>query len=144
MNEFSNRTTPSNWSATSAGSAPNSSCPAYVVYPPPASGMNFHWDPPTCVPPPHLNNDSFGYDSLSFSWQEPYTAPMEGYEYALTTSPLPPMNGSTTFGLGVSFQNLSEGTPYYFHIRTLCDMEEHSAWTTIQMCKRDRFSIADG
>ena len=131
VNEFSNRTTPSNWSATSAGSAPNSSCPAYVVYPPPASGMNFHWDPPTCVPPPHLNNDSFGYDSLSFSWQEPYTAPMEGYEYALTTSPLPPMNGSTTFGLGVSFQNLSEGTPYYFHIRTLCDMEDHSAWTTI-------------
>jgi len=131
VHEFSNRTTPSNWNATSAGTAPNSSCPAYVVYPPPASGMNFQWDPPTCVPPSHLNNDSFGYDSLSFSWEEPYTNPMDGYEYALTTSTSPPITGSTTALLNVSFQDLIEGTLYYFHVRTLCDMEDHSAWITI-------------
>ncbi|MBK9105639.1 MAG: fibronectin type III domain-containing protein [Saprospiraceae bacterium] len=131
VNEFSNRTTPSNWNATSAGTTPSSNCPAYVVYPPPSSGTNFHWDPPSCVPPSNLTVSGLGYDSLGFSWDEPYTNPMEGYEYALTTTIAPPMAGTTTFLSGVSFQNLSEGTLYFFHIRTLCDMEDQSAWLTI-------------
>ena len=53
-----------------------------------------------------------------------------GYEWALTTSAVPPSSGTTQSTTAYSATGLNPGTTYYFHVRNKCTSPSNSVWTT--------------
>ncbi len=83
-----------------------------------------------CLTPINLAASNIDYNSMDFSWSAPTTPPLNGYEWAYSTSPLNPTSGTTTTGLTVSLSSLESGTEYYLYVRSLCD-GLNSSWTSI-------------
>jgi hypothetical protein len=52
------------------------------------------------------------------------------YEYAITTSPIPPASGTITTTTAVTPNTLSASTTYYVHVRSRCAGSMYSAWVT--------------
>ena len=53
-----------------------------------------------------------------------------GYEWALTTSAVPPSSGTTQSTTSHNATGLNPGTTYYFHVRNKCTSPSNSVWTT--------------
>lgn len=53
------------------------------------------------------------------------------YQYALTTVATPPASGTVTNGTSYNPTGLIPNTTYYFHVRSQCDVNNYSVWTTI-------------
>ena len=54
-----------------------------------------------------------------------------GYQYALTTSAVPPTSGTFTTTTNYNASALASNTTYYFHLRTDCGSSNYSAWKTV-------------
>lgn len=63
-----------------------------------------------------------------------WTAPIGGsgnYEYAVTTSIVPPATGTTTSNNSFTATGLTNNVTYYAHVRTVCTAVSQSEWTTV-------------
>ncbi len=130
--EFNARTTmsPHDWNNTSPSTSHLDACAIEETTITPSNGLIFHYTPANCVPPMDVVLFDFTTSSLSFTWQPPYTDPNEGYEYALTQSPVPPSSGTTLNLDSIHLPGLMAGTSYFLHIRTKCSSSSFSEWLT--------------
>ncbi len=93
----------------------------------PSAGQIFHFEPGTCSIVQSLNIGSYSSRSASFSWS---TASSNGYDYAVTDSPLQPLTFSSTANNNVTISSLQPGTEYYMHVRSKCSATGKSGWST--------------
>ncbi|RAR46261.1 CUB domain-containing protein, partial [Flavobacterium lacus] len=68
--------------------------------------------------------------SGNLSWTAPSPAPADGYEWAVTTSAIPPASGTATTDLTAVATSLTSGQNYYLHVRSNCGGGEFSSWST--------------
>ncbi|WP_181369480.1 GEVED domain-containing protein [Flavobacterium album] len=116
----------------------------YDEYPVPACGTTTEGETedyiikvvpvPTCYVPTGLSASTATFTTANLSWSAPSTAPVpSGYEYAVTTSAIPPASGTATTATSVSgYGALTLDTTYYLHVRSNCDANGYSDWTTVQ------------
>lgn len=116
----------------------------YDEYPVPACGTTTEGETedyifkvvpvPTCYVPAGLSAATATYTTANLSWSAPATAPVpSGYEYAVTTSATPPASGTATTATSVpGYSGLTLDTTYYLHVRSNCDANGYSDWTTLQ------------
>lgn len=83
----------------------------------------------SCQLPANLTMSYVGSSQVEATWEEPFNAPVNGYEYAVTQSITPPTSGISSSGLSASISNLMPETSYYMHVRSMCSMES-SSWVT--------------
>jgi hypothetical protein len=76
-----------------------------------------------------------------------WSAPPNGgsnYEYAITTSAIPPASGSATTSTSANIQGLTNGVTYYAHVRTICSVLSTSEWSTVSFvtgCKASPLTL---
>jgi len=126
--DFRNRTTTTDWSATTAGVQASTMTWSTSVRP--ASGLIYSWAPPSCVAPSGLTNLLTSSSSANHSWSAAVPAPGTGYQWAVTTSATPPASGTATAGLTASSTGLTPNTTYYLHVRSDCGASTYSSWAT--------------
>ena len=85
----------------------------------------------------NLTIGAIGLSSVSFNWLD-YNNPIKRFQYAVTTSPTPPVSGTTTSVTSATVTSLLSCTNYYLHVRgaTIPDFDIGqltfcSNWTTI-------------
>lgn len=79
----------------------------------------------SCSRPGLITLESVSFDETVISWD----GTAESYEYVLSTSNAEPTTaGVITTDTQVVFDDLVEGTNYYFWIRSLCEDDEMSVW----------------
>lgn len=84
---------------------------------------------PDCVPPGGIVIGQRDTSSVSFSWSNISTA--TDYDYIVNTSRTSPAPGALATNIGtnnISLSNLTAGTMYYVHIRSLCAGDDSSSW----------------
>lgn len=132
--DFNNRTTMSDWSATTAGASNADNCllsstPASVV---PASGLTFTWTPPSCLNPGLLSATNITGSSADLTWVAGGSESL--WDVYFGASPLTAPNGSTTptfSGVSSTTQAVSLGSPltsYEFYVRADCGSGVTSNW----------------
>jgi hypothetical protein len=87
---FANRTTTTNWSATTAGLTNNANCTLTTAITP-SSGLTFTWTPPTCPGSTGLTSTNITSTSATITWTEPTSIPANGYEYIVSSSATTPI-----------------------------------------------------
>jgi len=91
--------------------------------------------PADCIKPRDINVNPSPNNTLNVGWLDPAEgeSPAGGYEYAVTTSPIPPSTGIMTTETSVlGYGEIENNTIYYFHLRTHCSTDEYSEWATSQ------------
>ena len=83
--------------------------------------------PPSCLVPTGLNATAITSSSATVGWTAVGGA--TGYEYAVTTSAVPPGSGTATALTSIPVGSLSANTLYYLHVRTDCG-GTFSGWAT--------------
>lgn len=126
---FSNRTSTTDWSASTAGGS-NTATMSWSSTVGPASGLTYRWNPPSCYVPTSLVNSPTSSTTANHSWTAPSVVPSSGYEWAVTTSATPPASGTASSGVSVSSTGLTPNTVYYLHVRSNCGGSDFSAWAT--------------
>jgi hypothetical protein len=121
--DFNNRTTTTDWSATTAGTANNSSCTlSATVFP--ASGLTFTFTPPTAgVPPETAQNPNPANSAINvpiganLSWATGGGL-VEGYRVYLGSDNPPTniVNGTTQTGTSYDPADFNYNTTYYWQI----------------------------
>ena len=87
--------------------------------------------PPTCIVPSSLTALP-SLNSVSLSWSAPLSGnPPVQYQYAVTTSSIPPVSGTNISGTSTVVGSLTPNTTYYAHVRTDCGSGDYSAWATV-------------
>ena len=136
--DFNNRTTTTDWSATTAGTVNNATCAlSTTVYP--ANGLTFTFSLPTCYPPIGITATSITNSTATTSWTAPSSAPANGYQYEVRTSGAA---GSGASGLTVSGSTgagvvtagiigLAAQTTYYVYVRSDCGAGDYSNWAVV-------------
>jgi len=131
--DFNNRTTTTNWAASTAGTL-NSSTMTLSNTVKPASGLTYTtytWTPPSCVAPTALTSSSVTTTTATISWTAASPVPSSGYQYYVSTSAVPPTAGTTptgtTTGTSVNLTGLTSNVTYYFWVRSNCGGTQ-SAW----------------
>ncbi len=82
---------------------------------------------PSCVFPYNVSLDEITNSSAILSWQ----GTADSYEYVLDiTAADPSTTASTVTTNTVSIEDLDDYTSYYLHVRSVCDEETYSEWTT--------------
>jgi hypothetical protein len=72
---------------------------------------------------------SITFTTADFTWQ---AAPGSvGYEYTLSTIATPPVAGTPTHATSYNATNLAPNTTYYMHMRSMCETNVWSVWTTV-------------
>ena len=121
--DFNNRTTTTNWAASTAGTL-NSSSMTLSNTVRPASGLTYTWTPPSCVAPTSLTSSSVTTTSATISWNAASPVPSSGYQYYVSTSSVAPTAGTvptgTTTGTSVNLTGLTSNVTYYFWVRSNC------------------------
>ncbi len=89
--------------------------------------------PPACYNPGTASATIVTATTANLSWTASSSGPApSGYEYAVTTSATPPASGTATTATSVTgYGPLTLGTTYYLHVRSNCDLDGYSAWTTV-------------
>lgn len=129
--DFNNRTTSTDWTATTAGTLNSSNCTLNsTVFP--ASGQNFSWIPPACAAPGGLSSVVTSLTSANISWNN-NAAASSGYDYYVSTTNTAPNAGTTPTGSTVtnsaSISGLTANTTYYFWVRSNCGLGTLSGWS---------------
>ncbi len=130
--DFNNRKTPASkdWNSTVAGTTFLDDCIFQSTSILPEYGLNFHWSPSVCPSIPVVKRDYVTNQTIQLSWAASEAINNPQYEYALTTSALPPASGTTTNATSRSFTGLIPSTLYYFHLKLHCPVNLTSTWTT--------------
>jgi hypothetical protein len=81
-----------------------------------------------CQAPATPNVNAIETTTASITWTA--VPGVSGYEYDLSPSQTPTFPISTT-ALGISPTGLTEGTTYYFNIRSVCSPGNYSGWTQV-------------
>ncbi|MDD4215415.1 MAG: carbohydrate binding domain-containing protein, partial [Bacteroidales bacterium] len=134
--DFNNRATTTDWTATTAGATNTASCDlSPTVYPP--SGLTFTFTPATCFAPSGLNVSDISTVEATIAWTAAIPAPANGYEYEIRTSgdvgsgPAGLVaTGSTAAGdVDDDVSGLTPGgTQHYLYVRSVCGEEDYSNW----------------
>lgn len=91
---YSNRTTTTDWSNSSAGSS-NTSTMTWSSTVGPVSGLTYTWTPPTCLPPSSLSTNTITSSGATLNWTASPSDPGFNYDvYWNTTNTAP--TGTTT------------------------------------------------
>lgn len=80
-----------------------------------------------CNRPQELYMSAVSPFSATFSWNN-IIAPANGYEWALTTSNVPPASGTFTSATSIENTNLISGQNYFFYVRANCGGSNFSTW----------------
>ena len=116
---FNNRSTATDWSATTAGAVNTATCTLTTTVIP-ASGLTYSWAPPSCAAPGGLNATSITATSATIGWNAAVPVP-SGYEYVVSTSNTTPAgSGTVTTNLSESITSLLPQTTYYVFVRSNC------------------------
>lgn len=83
----------------------------------------------TCNVPTGLAATSVTSSGANLSWSAVSGA--ISYEYAVTTSPIPPATGTTISSTSTSASGLNASTLYYLHVRAYCSGSLASNWNSI-------------
>ena len=127
---FNNRTTTTDWSATTAGTTNAATCTLNATIFP-VSGRTFSWAPPSCVAPSGLASSVVLTTTATLSWNAASPIPANGYQYVYsTTNTVPTGLGTPEAGLTVNLTGLSPATTYYSWVRSDCGGGSFSAWTS--------------
>jgi hypothetical protein len=125
---FNNRSTATNWSATTTGALNTDTCTLNTTIIP-ASGLTFTWAPPSCAAPGGLNATSITSTSATIGWNAAIPAPT-GYEYVVSTlNTTPAGSGTATTNLTESIGSLLPQTTYYVFVRSNCG-GSFSSWNS--------------
>jgi hypothetical protein len=81
-----------------------------------------------CFQPAGLNATNITYNSADLSWTP--TTGSNGYEYEVSTSSTPPLNGTPISITSLAATGLNSSTTYYLHVRNMCAATNISNWTT--------------
>ncbi|MFY7666208.1 beta strand repeat-containing protein, partial [Flavobacterium sp.] len=88
-------------------------------------------DIPACANPSALIVSPLTQSSASVSWTAPSNPPLDGYEFAFTTSSLPPTSGDPIASNSTTVTGLTTGLTYYLHVRSVCATgTTFSSWST--------------
>jgi Cleaved Adhesin Domain/Secretion system C-terminal sorting domain/Fibronectin type III domain len=91
---------------------------------------------PACDIPSLLTSSAITTTSATISWTAPASAPVNGYEYFLSTTNTAPIattipTGSTAAGVVTkSLPGLLANTPYYYWVRSKCSASSTSTWSS--------------
>jgi len=80
-----------------------------------------------CCDAPKVTVDNVTSTTARYSWQPVSSA--FGYEYAVSTTPDPPQQGTYTTSTMVFQQGLTPKTTYFVHVRSRCSPTPLSNWT---------------
>ncbi|HEY6505494.1 MAG TPA: fibronectin type III domain-containing protein, partial [Chitinophagaceae bacterium] len=83
----------------------------------PATGQIYTFNPPVCVAPGNLNATAITGTGATISWTNGNAT---NFEYAVTTSAVPPASGAATSFTTAFAGGLIPGTRYYLHVRKDC------------------------
>ena len=133
---FATRTTTTNWSATTAGAANNSTM-TWSSTVGPSDGLTYTWTQPTCFIPTLTATTAISETTATINWSAPSTAPSNGYNYEVRTSGAA---GSGATGLVSSgavaagivtkdITGLISATSYSVYVQSNCGSGDTSNWT---------------
>lgn len=126
---FNNRTSTTDWSATTPGTT-NTNTVTFSSTVLPTSGLKFIWTPSSCLAPSGLTTSTLTTTSATVSWLAS-TSASSGYEYIVSTTNTNPTGaGTANAGTSVSLTSLSPNTTYYFWVRSNCGGGNFSSWST--------------
>jgi hypothetical protein len=126
--DFNNRTTTTNWSATTAGATNAASCSLTTAVVP-SSGSIFTWTPPSCAAPGGFAVSALTTTSATISWNAAVPVPGTGYEYYYSdVNTAPAGAGTPTTALTENLSALNPNTTYYVWLRSDCGGGTFSAW----------------
>uniref|UniRef100_UPI004047AD58 fibronectin type III domain-containing protein n=1 Tax=Flavobacterium sp. TaxID=239 RepID=UPI004047AD58 len=126
--DFNNRSTTTDWSATTAGATNNASCTLTTAVVP-ISGLTFTWTPPSCAAPGGFVVSSLTSTSATISWNAAIPVPSTGYEYYYSdVNTAPAGAGTATTALTEDLAGLTPNTTYYVWLRSDCGGGTFSAW----------------
>ena len=98
---------------------------------------------PTCFEPNNVNVTSVGSTTATISWDAPFPAPANGYQYYVNTTNTQPSlsaipSGSVAVGIvTTTIIGLTPATLYYVWVRGNCDPTDKSVWSLIQSFSTD-------
>ena len=116
-------------SLNNSGNAPtaSSSVATNNILARPATGQIYRFTPPSCTAPGGLSITNISATDATISWT---TVAGSSYQYAVTTSVIPPASGQSGNGTATPVNGLTPGTQYYLHVRTNCG-GTFSGWSTM-------------
>jgi len=82
-----------------------------------------------CAAPTGPTATSTTTTSANVSWTAPATGTPSAYQYAVTTSAMPPATGESTTGTSITSYGVTAGNMYYLHVRSNCN-GTYSNWVT--------------
>jgi len=103
------------------------------------SNRLFRWIPVTCFAPTGLavTIGSVTSTSATITWNAAVPAPVNGYDYYVTTSPVAPNAGTTPTGstaagvLTANLIGLTQGQLHYVYVRSRCSGVDISSWSAV-------------
>lgn len=82
-----------------------------------------------CLSVEAITLQNIDINTAEISWT-PSDPPGIGYQYTFSVTPTAPPSGTFTTDTLASFSGLISNTPYYFHVRSQCEDESFSPWST--------------
>jgi hypothetical protein len=135
--DYLNRTTASNWSATSAGGANNSTCLVSTTVAP-ASGTTFTFTPATCLAPSALTATSITPTSATLDWTSNGSEPAWRIEYGPTGFTQGTGTKVYTTTKPYLLNGLTSATSYQYYVKALCSASDSSGnagpYTFVTLC----------
>jgi hypothetical protein len=117
---FNNRTTTTNWSATTSGAVNTANCTLTTAITP-SSGLTFTWTPPTCPGSTGLVTTNITTTTATITWTEPTSIPANGYEYIVSSSAVTPTGAGTASATNsAAIISLTQNTSYFVFVRSIC------------------------
>ncbi|WP_419868642.1 fibronectin type III domain-containing protein [Chryseobacterium sp. CT-SW4] len=99
---------------------------------PPAAIDNISFSIPSCIFPSSLSVTGITATSATLNWTAPTPAPSNGYAYYIATTNTPPTSSTIPTGTvtttSVTPPSLSQGTAYYWWVKSVCSSTESSIW----------------
>ena len=127
--DFNNRTTTTDWSATTAGAANADNC-ALTTAIIPTSGLTFTWTPPSCAAPGGFVASAITPSAATINWNAAFPVPSTGYEYYYSeVNTAPTGAGTSTTALTANLTGLTANTLHYVWLRSDCGGGVFSNWS---------------
>ena len=129
--DFNNRTTTTNWSATTAGGTNAATVTlSNTVFP--TSGLTYLWTPPFCIAPTVLTATNITGTTATIGWTASGSA--SSYDWELRTTGScgsgSPVQSGNTLSNSVNLTSLTANTTYTYCVRSACTGPTESGWVS--------------